>query len=265
MITQDVKMARTNVKMSSYDVRMASYDVRMAPQRDGLNEGQAVMGEHANGESPHGGRPTLGEVSRSMARARIVQGAAVALAAHGLDITADEVAEAAGVSRRTVFRHFATHGELIVTAIAELYKVVADRMPGPPAPGADVRAWLTESAVALHALNREVIGRAFWDIHIQRPGTWPEVTAALSDVTARRDQWARELATGAWRALGGKRTPPQWVIDAFALQLSGFATNAMAKYSTQEAGRVSAQILWTVLSTALSAQQQDTPTRDTEP
>jgi hypothetical protein len=164
-----------------------------------------------------------------------------------------------------VFRHFATHGELIVAAVAELYKVVAARMPGPPSPGADVHAWLTESAVALHGLNREVIGRAFWDIHIQRPGTSPEVTAALADVRIRRDQYAQDLATAAWRALGGKRVLPQWVIDAFVLQLSAFATNALATYSTQEAGRVSAQILWTVLSAALGEQRQDTKTRATEP
>lgn len=195
-----------------------------------------------------------------MARARIVQGATLALAANGLDVTVDEMAEAAGVSRRTVFRHFATHGELIVAAIGELYRVIDLRIPGPPPPGADVRSWLTETAVALHRLSREVIGRAFWDVHVARPGSSPEVIAALGGLTTVRDQYAHDLGTAAWRELGGKRSPPQWVIDAFVLQLSAFATNALAAYNTEEAGRVSAQILWAVLSGALAEHRQDAKT-----
>ena len=224
----------------------------MVPQREGLSEGRAVMRENAYGDPSAGDRPTLGEETRAVARARIILGATVALAQQGLDVTVDEVAEAAGVSRRTVFRHFATHGELIVAAIGELYRIIDSRIPGPPAPGADVRAWLTEAAVDLHDISRQVIGRAFWDVHVARPGTSPEVTAALSELTVRRDRYAHDLATAAWRALGGKRVPPQWVIDAFVLQLSAFATNALAAYDTEEAGRVSAQILWVVLSAAVA-------------
>lgn len=38
------------------------------------------------------------------------------------------------------------------------------------------------------------------------------------------------------------------MIDAFILQLSAFATNAMAGHDTQEARLVNAQILWSVLT-----------------
>jgi len=197
-------------------------------------------------------RPSLGEESRALARTRIVQGALASLAVSGLDATVDEVAEAAGVSRRTVFRHFATHGELFAAAIAEGIQVLEARMPGPPPPGDDIEKWLIDTAVTMHELYRELVGRAFWDIHIERPGTPPEVVSALSDVPSFRRRYVTRLAAAAWEPLGGKGLPPEWVVDAFVLQLSGFASNAMATYSSQKAGEVSARILWVVLQGALA-------------
>jgi hypothetical protein len=47
------------------------------------------------------------------------------------------------------------------------------------------------------------------------------------------------------------------VIDAFVLQLSAFATNAMIAYSTDEAGKVSGRILWAVLSAAGAERRPD--------
>jgi len=192
-----------------------------------------------------------------MARARILEGAVTALAEKGLDATVEDIAEAARVSRRTVFRHFATHGDLLVAALAEVIDAIGAHIRTFPPPGEDVEAWLTEFSVALHALLRRVIGRAFWDIHVQRPGTAPVVTAALADWLRMREGFAQEVATTAWRAMGGKKAPPPWVIDAFVLQLSAFATNAMVAYSPEEAGQVSARILWAVLTTALAGERRD--------
>ena len=130
-------------------------------------------------------------------------------------------------------------------------------MPGPPSPGTDVEIWLIETAVAMHELYRQIVGRAFWDIHIDRPGMSSEVIAALAGVAAQRHRFNSELANTAWSALGGKRSPPEWVIAAFDLQLSAFATNAMAAYRhAQQAGHVSGRILWAVLSTALAEQRE---------
>jgi AcrR family transcriptional regulator len=175
-----------------------------------------------------------------------------AIAAKGLDVTVDDMAEAAMVSRRTVFRHFATHTAVLVAAIAEILRVYDANMPAPPAPGTDVDAWLSDSAVAIHELNRRVLGRAFWDAHVERPGIAPEVTAAIGLLRHARDRYADDLATGAWQALGAQGTPPHWVVDAFILQLSGFATNAMDGHSTEQAGRVSALVLSAVLAAALA-------------
>ena len=51
------------------------------------------------------------------------------------------------------------------------------------------------------------------------------------------------------------------MIDAFVLTLSAFATNAMAAYSTKEAGEISAKILWAVLTTARGDEGRNTTSR----
>ena len=196
-------------------------------------------------------RPTLREDSRSRARARIIQGALVALASSGLDATIEEVAEAAGVSRSTVFRHFPSHGDLIAASINQGLNVLGNHFPEPPSPGTDIQQWLCDTVVILHTVVRELLGRAFWDIHIDRPGTPSEVVAAIDNIATQRQRFAHELASCTWVALGGEGDVPGWVADTFSLQVSGFATNALPQYSAQETGRLSARILWIVLADAI--------------
>src|ERR1022692_1579714 len=205
-------------------------------------------------------RPSLREDSRSRASTRIVQGALVAMARSGLDVTIDEVADTAGVSRSTVFRHFASHGELIAAAISQGLSVLGTHVPSVPPAGTDVESWLSDTVVTLHTVMRQLLGRAFWDIHIDRPGTPPEVIAAIDDIAIQRKRFTEGLAGAAWTALGGENHPPRWVIDSFSQQVSGFATYALPRYSAQETGQLSAKILWLVLGAALEEQKQETKT-----
>ncbi len=202
--------------------------------------------ENASDAPPPGDRPTLGEETRAVTQARIVRGATVALAVSGFDATVDDIAAAAGVSRRTVFRHFATHDEVLGAAMSEMLASYDRLMPGPPAPGTDLETWLTETAVTVHELNARLMGRAFWDMHVERPGISP------AERDRRRIGYAVQLARHAWRIGNGSGQPPPWVVDAFALQLSGFATNCLVGYSAEKAGRVSARVLKAVLAAALA-------------
>jgi AcrR family transcriptional regulator len=205
-----------------------------------------VTDERAHVDRATGGRPTLGEETRSMAKARIVQGAATALATRGFDATVDDIAAAAGVGWRTVFRHFATHDDLVAAAVAEIVARYEQMIPGPPSPGVDVETWLREMAATMHDLNVRLIGRAFWDMNVERPGISP------ADRDRRRFGYAAQMARHAWGLAGGDGHPPSWVVDAFALQLSGFATNCLTDYSVEKAARVSARILMAVLTSALT-------------
>jgi len=207
-----------------------------------------VTAENASGDRPPD-RPTLGEETRAVVRARIVQGAATALAAGGFDATVDDIAAAAGVGRRTVFRHFATHDQVLAAAVAEIIDNYERLMPGPPGPGADLETWLRETAVTFHDLNARLMGRAFWHMNVERPGISP------AERDRRRVGYATQMARYAWHSAGGVGRPPSWVVDAFALQLSGFATNCLAAYSAEKAGRVSARVLSAVLATALAEEQ----------
>ena len=204
------------------------------------------------GEAPPG-RPTLGEATRAVVQARIVDGAVAALATGGFDVTVEDIAAAAGVSRRTVFRHFATHNDLLAAAMTEMLARYDQLIPGPPAPGTDLEVWLEETAVTLHDLNTRLMGKAFWEMHVERPGISPV------EREGRRIGYAAQISHHAWSAAAGNGDPPEWVVDAFELQMSGFATNCLARYSAAKAGRVSARILSAVLSAALADDQGHVP------
>lgn len=200
-------------------------------------------------------RPTLREDSRQRTRDRIINGALSALAESGLDATVDEIAEAAGVSRRTVFRHFSGHAELLVATLDEMRRLFESEMPGAPLPNADVRTWLVESTVRIHELFRRVVGRGFWDLNHERPRISEAVAERIADIPAFRQQLAEEMTAAAWRALGASDQAPQWVSDSFAVHVSGFAAFAHPQYSARETGELSARVLWLVLMDALNVDQ----------
>lgn len=193
---------------------------------------------------------------REVARTRILTGARSVLVERGFEGTIDDVATAAGVSRRTVFRHFATHDALLVEAINEIVATVRSSVPRPPQKGEDVEVWLTEAAVQLHTLHARLVGRAFWDVHVPRSSVSPEIVAVLGDLERRRLDYGTRLAVGTWASLGGSTPPPALVIDVFLLQLSPFARHAFAQHSPEEVGRACAKIIWTVLLAALADPHQ---------
>ena len=204
------------------------------------------MAKRAHVDRTTSGRPTLGEETRSVAQARIVQGAAAALATKGFEATVDDIAATAGVGRRTVFRYFATHDDVVDAAVTDILARYESLIPGPPSPGVDLETWLRETALTMHDLNSRLMGRAFWDMNVERPG----ITPAERD--RRRMGYAAQLARHAWGLAGGDGRPPSWVVDAFALQLSGFATNCLTDYSVEKVAKVSARILIAVLISALA-------------
>src|SRR5580658_1455552 len=106
--------------------------------------------------------PSLIDEQREVAQARILRAAGVALSARGLAATVDNVAEAAGVSRRTKIRHFATRDALFVAVIRAGVRRYAEQIPAPP-DGDDLRGWLVELLEVTHRLNARN-GRVFWDL-----------------------------------------------------------------------------------------------------
>ena len=104
---------------------------------------------------------SLADEQRDVARSRIARAAREVLAQRGLSATVDDVAAAAGVSRRTVFRHFETRERLFAAAIRDGLRSYSHQLPELDGPAVD--EWLLDLLVAAHRLNAHN-GRAYWEL-----------------------------------------------------------------------------------------------------
>jgi AcrR family transcriptional regulator len=197
--------------------------------------------------------PSLAEEQRELAQARILRAAGSVLATRGLAATIDDVAGAAGVSRRTIFRHFATRDALFVTVIRAGVRRYAEQIPPPPA-GSDLRGWLPELLAVTHRLNTRN-GRVFWDlVGLQAAGGSGELAMAADECRDSRNRFAASVTELLWRARHARGQPPQWLVDAVAVQLSGFTTQSLAGdlgRSPDEVAIVSARVIEAALTAAL--------------
>jgi AcrR family transcriptional regulator len=197
--------------------------------------------------------PSLIDEQREVAQARILRAAGVALAARGLSATVDDVAEAAGISRRTIFRHFATRDALFVAVIRAGVRRYAEQIPAPPADD-DLRGWLVELLTITHRLNASN-GRVFWDlVGVRAEDLSADLALVAHECRDSRNRFAASVSELMWRARGGPGQPPQWLVDAVAVHLSGFTTQSLAGdagRSPDEVARVSAQVIEAVLASAV--------------
>jgi AcrR family transcriptional regulator len=197
--------------------------------------------------------PSLADEQRELARSRILRAAGAALAERGLAATVDDVAAAAGVSRRTVFRHFATRDALFVSVIRAGVRRYAEQIPVPPE-GDDLRGWLVEMLGVTHRLNARN-GRVFWDlVGVRAADLSPDLAMVAEECRDSRNRFAVSVTELMWRARGGHNPPPQWLVDAVAVQLSGFTTQSLGGdlgRAPDEVAHVSAQVIEAALASAL--------------
>lgn len=202
---------------------------------------------------PHEVEASLVDQQRDVARERILKAARRALAARGLATTVDDVAEEAGVSRRTVFRHFSTREHLMASAIRARLRSYAEQLPEPPGDG-DLGAWLEDLLVTTHRINARN-GRVFWELAAQRPTLTGELAVAAAEGREARRRFATGVSRLMWSARGGQGRPPAWLVDAVAVHLSGFTTESLAgdfERSPDEVARTSARVLEASLAAALA-------------
>ncbi len=196
--------------------------------------------------------PSLAEEQRDHARARILRAARQVLAERGLATRVEDVAAAAGVGRRTVFRHFETRDALLAAAVTDGMRSYGDHIPRPAADAA-LDDWLEEALVAVHGMNARH-GRIYWELAFA-----PDLDGELADVAETRRQARRQLVRRftdwAWAAGGGDGRPPAWLVDAFAVHLSAFATQALIGdfgRRPDEIGRSAARALSAVVRDAVA-------------
>jgi AcrR family transcriptional regulator len=180
------------------------------------------------------------------------------VARRGFDATVEEIARESGVSPRTIFRHYATQGSLIVATVKDIFEACGRRpIEGLPTPIADLDGWLEGLAVTIHTRNAQILGEAFWDLHA--PAL--EESDSLGEVAALRRESRRSgvryLVALAWQTAGGTGEPPEELTSVFALNFSAFTTQALMidfDQTPAQIGVLTADIVKTMLGRALDAQ-----------
>lgn len=172
---------------------------------------------------------------------RILRAARVVLAQRGLSVRVEDVAEAAGVSRRTVFRHFESREALLAAALRDSMRSYGDRIPRHDE-GRPLADWLHEAFVAVHEMNARH-GRVYFELALAT-----ELTGPLAEVAALRRagraELVRRFSDAAWTASGASGSPPGWLVDTLAILLSAYATEALVGdfgRTPSEAGHVAAR------------------------
>lgn len=186
-------------------------------------------------------------------RSRILRAARQVLAERGLSTTVDDVAERAGVSRRTVFRQFETRERLIAEAYAAGVERYTEQLPT-DGPGDDPTEWLRRLLRVVHRLNSGN-GRIYWELALTEQDLTGDLAAVAADRRRRRKRAATRVATAMWTARGGAGAPPAWLIDAFAIHLSAFSTAALSVdfgRRPDDVAEVSARVLLAALDEALT-------------
>lgn len=142
--------------------------------------------------------------------------------AEGLDVTMDQIAEASGVSRRTLFRHFETRERLVAAALDTGMKRYGEQLP---ALTGDWRTWLRETCTVAHQLNASY-GPGYWEL-TTRTDLLPDLAAVeRRRRDARRGAMAR-IADTLWAAAGGVGPTPAAVVAATGAHLSAHFTEAV--------------------------------------
>ena len=175
-------------------------------------------------------------------RARIVRAARGVLAERGLDTTVEDVADAAGMSRRTVFRHFATRDALLAEAVREGIRSYGEHLV-PAHDGEDLDRWLVDAMVTVHRLNARH-GRIYWELAGLGRALEGEIAVVAAERRAGRRALVRSFTDAVWRSAGGDGRPPAWLADVCAVQLSAFTTRALTGdfgRGPDEIGRVCAR------------------------
>jgi AcrR family transcriptional regulator len=164
----------------------------------------------------------LGEVKRQAAIDHILAAARTYVLTNGLDATMDDLAEATGVSRRTLFRHFVSREKLLAAAFEAGIVNYREQLPSYDG---DLPGWLRATCVAAHRMNA-TIGPGFFDL-ASRGDLPPELAAAEQRRRRELREAMTETAQTLWAGAGRRGSVPRAVSVAVSAHLSPYFTAAL--------------------------------------
>src|SRR5690348_12895205 len=106
---------------------------------------------------------TLAGAKRQAAIDQVLVNARVLVMERGLDVTMDDIADASGVARRTLFRYFESRERLVAAALATGIRRYGDVLPDFDAAANDWRAWLSDLCRAAHRMQA-TYGAGYWEM-----------------------------------------------------------------------------------------------------
>lgn len=206
----------------------------------------------ARGASPRSGARGADVPGRPQdTHARAVRAARTLIAVRGLDVSMDEVAEASGISRRTLFRHFSNREALIVAALDEGFATYEGRFLVALQPGAALTDWIAGVLRQIHRTHLRA-GRGLWHLACAFDDELsPALRAANRRRRLMRERITREFADRAWQLADGPGSAPALLVDTVATVLSSFTTHSLVvdrQRGVDEVVAQSVRILMAVLA-----------------
>jgi AcrR family transcriptional regulator len=166
---------------------------------------------------------TLVEQKRQTTADHLVRAAVTGLAKHGFAVTVDDIAREANVSRRTIFRHFATRDDLLAVALTQQSDMFRSALPR--LGGQDWPAWLTALCQAVHQANN-TLHRTLHEL-VTRQDLSPQLLAFADEIDTYRRGRNSRVGDTLWRAVGGLGEAPAELQAAVAAHLSPHFTTAV--------------------------------------
>ena len=193
----------------------------------------------------------LAEAKRQAAIDHILLSARRLVLANGLDATMDQLAEATGVSRRTLFRHFTSREKLLGAAFEA---GIVDYRRQLPTYDGDLHSWLRDTCTAAHRMNA-VIGPGFFELASRRDLP-PDLASAER---RRRHEFGAamaDIARTAWSATGHRGAPPKGLGSTISAHLSPHFTAALT-IDAGERWEAAADLAYAAILTALERGADD--------
>ena len=200
----------------------------------------------------------LADEQKLLVRNRLIRAARRACALRGLDVRMEDVAKEARVSRRTAFRYFPNRSQLIREAFVSGMNGYRSRVSYASSES-DPDEWVEHVCLTTHQLNARV-GKLFWDLTFSPPADDPDLARTVEMHHASRKEFTGRFAEVAWKAFGGEASPPGWLVNAIAVQMSAFTTEAlMSGYdrSPEDVGHATSVVIRRLIKDALRSPDAD--------
>jgi AcrR family transcriptional regulator len=189
--------------------------------------------------------PTIADAKRQATVDLVLVAARHLLLARGLDVTMDDIAEEAGVGRRTLFRHFESRERLVAEALEAGIQRYGEMLP---AFEGHWQTWLRRLCEAAHQMQAGY-GPGYWEL-TSRTDLPAEIAAVEERRRTRRRQAMVRIAHRLWKEVGGDGDAPAPVVAGVGAHLSPRFTAAVI-HDVGQSWQVAAELAHAAISDLL--------------